>query len=497
MEETLSTLDYAIRAKSIRNKPELNQRTTRNSLIKDYVAEIERLKADLVAAREKNGIFFSEETWTQMTVEQELRVTELEEAKKQVGIVEGQMRGVREEFEQSIGLLKIREGELKDTRNKLQTAEVALEQKEEELVVVKGALEEETVVRKAHQDTEVTLDQVANGLKIIAKNSVVDLQGVFEKLGGSIYVHIFIPLELFIVERKTNVLNSNSQVVLVEGTNISGAAEALSQKLAEFARSSLQSISKLRGEAKEFQVKETETLGSSSSKIDQQLQVLRDALDVIQAKDVAEAEALEIVHDVIHQTQETFKTGFSAWGQTLTKSCEETCGTLELVGADAFKSVEAALKSMVSLVDAVVQETSDFIEAEREDVLRVKALVDDASQKEISRLRHQNEALVKMLEVEKVKGNKAKDELIQRVSGLLGDFTAERDRSLREAVGVVQHENRAGEDDTKALMEQHSEIMEQMEAAGTEVDQALQTRRNESKRTRDGALKVSPRFISQ
>jgi len=39
---------------------------------KEYVAEIERLKADVLAAREKNGIFFSEDTWNQMSVEQEL-----------------------------------------------------------------------------------------------------------------------------------------------------------------------------------------------------------------------------------------------------------------------------------------------------------------------------------------------------------------------------------------------------------------------------------------
>lgn len=183
MEETLSTLDYAIRAKSIRNKPELNQRTTRNSLLKDYVSEIERLKSDLVAAREKNGIFFSEETWTQMTLEQELRSTELEEAKKQVEIVETQMRGVREEFEQSIGLLKIRERELKDTKETLKDTEETLEQRETELVAVKGALEEEIVVRQAHQDTELALDQVASGLKKVAKSGVRDVEGLFQKLG--------------------------------------------------------------------------------------------------------------------------------------------------------------------------------------------------------------------------------------------------------------------------------------------------------------------------
>jgi kinesin family protein 11 len=35
---------------------------TRNPLFKEYVAEIERLKADALAGREKNGIFFSEES---------------------------------------------------------------------------------------------------------------------------------------------------------------------------------------------------------------------------------------------------------------------------------------------------------------------------------------------------------------------------------------------------------------------------------------------------
>ena len=48
LEETYSTLDYAIRAKSIRNKPEINQRMTRNSLLKEYIALIENLKADLL-----------------------------------------------------------------------------------------------------------------------------------------------------------------------------------------------------------------------------------------------------------------------------------------------------------------------------------------------------------------------------------------------------------------------------------------------------------------
>lgn len=194
MEETLSTLDYAIRAKSIRNRPEVNQRMTRNSLLKEYVAEIERLKADVLAAREKNGIILPEERWNQIMAEQELHETEMQEARKQVDIVESQLRNVREEFEQSIALLMKRDGELKETKEKLQATEGELQVTETQLKVTKGALEEEVVVRQAHQLTEGKLDTVASGLKKVAQESLNDLGRLHNKLGMSSSIGIYAQL---------------------------------------------------------------------------------------------------------------------------------------------------------------------------------------------------------------------------------------------------------------------------------------------------------------
>ncbi|KAG6814360.1 hypothetical protein H0H92_010946 [Tricholoma furcatifolium] len=473
IEETLSTLDYALRAKSIKNKPELNQRTTRNSLIKDYVAEIERLKADLVAAREKNGIFFSEETWNQMTAEQELQKTELEEAHKQVEIIETQMRGVREELDESIGLLKMREEELNGTRKKLEDAEINLQKKEGELVQVQSALEEEVVVRQAHQETEVTLDRVALGLKQVVHQSLKDVTSLFEKL-----------------ERKTLVLSSNSQTVLAQGTIISKATETLSQKLAEFADMSSQSLVMLSDETKEFEGKELEILASISARIDDELQQLQAALGVIQAKDSLEAEALSTAHRAMKETHETFKVGFGAWGQTLTQTCRDACRNLDAMGTTTFKSIEEVLTAMLSLVDSVVHSTVEFVTAERENIQRAKELADGVSREEVNRLKRQNELLAKMLNEEKIKGGKAKDELIRRVSNLLGEFTIERDRSLREVTEVVQLRNREGEEEINAFKEKHEHLMGQMESYGVGMDEALQQRRREGKRTRDGAFKM-------
>lgn len=50
-DETISTLDYALRAKTIQNRPEVNQRMTKNILLGQYATEIERLKADLLVSR--------------------------------------------------------------------------------------------------------------------------------------------------------------------------------------------------------------------------------------------------------------------------------------------------------------------------------------------------------------------------------------------------------------------------------------------------------------
>jgi kinesin family protein 11 len=58
-----------------------------------------------------------------------------------------------------------------------------LVEKEGELKVVKGPLEEEVVVRQAYQQTEGVLDGVACGLKKVADESVKDIGGLFEKLG--------------------------------------------------------------------------------------------------------------------------------------------------------------------------------------------------------------------------------------------------------------------------------------------------------------------------
>ncbi|SOV73977.1 kinesin-5 [Plasmodium sp. gorilla clade G3] len=63
IDETLSTLDYVFRAKNIKNRPEINIKTTKQLKIKDLNNEIEKLRNALNLSREKRGVYLDTEEY--------------------------------------------------------------------------------------------------------------------------------------------------------------------------------------------------------------------------------------------------------------------------------------------------------------------------------------------------------------------------------------------------------------------------------------------------
>jgi kinesin family protein 11 len=93
-----------------------------------------------------------------------------------------------------------------------------------------------------------------------------------------------------------------------------------------------------------------------------------------------------------------------------------------------------------------------------------------------------------------VKSEKAKDQLISRISGLLGEFTSERDRSLRDAFEEMHNKNVIGEGEMEKCGNENGERIVNVIRAGEDWGNSLTRRGGESKRLRDGAFKVSSTF---
>lgn len=148
------------------------------------------------------------------------------------------------------------------------------------------------------------------------------------------------------------------------------------------------------------------------------------------------------------------------------------------------------MKTLGTLIEILAQEARAFINSERESIISAKILATNAATAEITHLREQNELLLRLLQSENAKSEKAKDDLIQRVSSLLGEFTAARDESLRAAVSQVSDRNLEAEANITKFESDHGQIMDSMVSSGKASHTVFDRKSKEGKRTRDGALKV-------
>ncbi len=157
-EETLSTLDYAHKAKSIRNKPEVNQKLVKKALIKEYTEEIEKLKRELVATREKNGIFLPPEIHSSMEAKIENQCREICDLNQRLAFL-------KEEKEKWETMFKDKNNEYEEQSEVLRETSTKLLQTETRLENVWQECQETKHVLGEHVKTESVLYDQADQLQ--------------------------------------------------------------------------------------------------------------------------------------------------------------------------------------------------------------------------------------------------------------------------------------------------------------------------------------------
>lgn len=181
LEETISTLDYAFRAKNIRNKPQVNQMINKKTLLKEFTFEIERLKSELIATRQRNGVYLSNESYEEMTIESESRRILSEEQAAKIETMEINLRNKVQELYSLTSNFMIMKKDNEHTKSVLDQTKSVLDQTEFVLADTRQSLAEETVLRKAHQFTEEQLSSVGDELLSTLDRTVHDVDGLHAK----------------------------------------------------------------------------------------------------------------------------------------------------------------------------------------------------------------------------------------------------------------------------------------------------------------------------
>ncbi|XP_028784778.1 kinesin-like protein KIN-5C [Neltuma alba] len=183
LEETLSTLDYAHRAKNIKNKPEVNQKMMKSTLIKDLYGEIERLKAEVYAAREKNGVYIPKERYYQEESEKKAMSDQIEQMGITLETHQKQLEDLQNKYVDQVRQCSDLSQKLDSTEKSLNKTSKLLANTEEELNKCRYTLKEKDFIISEQRKAENALAHQACVLRADLEKALHDNASLFLKIG--------------------------------------------------------------------------------------------------------------------------------------------------------------------------------------------------------------------------------------------------------------------------------------------------------------------------
>ncbi|KAL9322822.1 hypothetical protein ACSQ67_010875 [Phaseolus vulgaris] len=182
LEETLSTLDYAHRAKNIKNKPEINQKMMKSAMIKDLYSEIDRLKQEVYAAREKNGIYIPRDRYLHEEAEKKAMAEKIERMELEAESKDKQLMELQELYNSQQLLTAELSIKLEKTEKSLEETEQLLFDLEERHKQANATIKEKEFLISNLLKSEKELVEHAIELRSELENAASDVSNLFSKI---------------------------------------------------------------------------------------------------------------------------------------------------------------------------------------------------------------------------------------------------------------------------------------------------------------------------
>ncbi|CAJ2499885.1 Uu.00g027380.m01.CDS01 [Anthostomella pinea] len=282
LEETISTLDYAFRAKNIRNKPQINQLINKKTLLREFTHEIERLKSELIATRQRNGVYLSNESYEEMTVESESRRIQNEEKAAKIETLESNLRNkVQELFSLTSSFMGLRKDH-DATKLLLDETKGVLDQTELVLEATRKTLAEETRIRQAHQKTEEQMHAVGGELINTLHKTVGHVGGLHAKN-----------------KRKSDLQSLNRSNWGMAQGQVSEVTSLVESRVEEFRSEQQHHISSISERMQSFVHEELEKLSSTQSFLDHNLELFAQSKkELVEQKQKSKDEMDEVLDEI-------------------------------------------------------------------------------------------------------------------------------------------------------------------------------------------------------
>ena len=221
---------------------------SKKTLLREFTTEIEKLKSELVATRQRNGVYLTAEGYDEIMEESESRRILSEEQAQRIETMETSLRSKVQELFTLTNTFTTLKKDSDLTRQTLDETKGILEKTELVLANTRQTLAEETILRKAHQTTEEQLTNVGGELISTLERTTMDIEGLHSK-----------------VKRKSDLQTLNRQGWGHSQRQVGGVTQLVESRLGDFQKQQDDLVSNLSTRMQGFVQEELEKLGKTQS----------------------------------------------------------------------------------------------------------------------------------------------------------------------------------------------------------------------------------------
>lgn len=264
LEETTSTLDYAFRAKNIKNKPQITNFIPRKLLLKDMTTEIERLESELTASRLRHGVYLPHEAYEQLKNENESQRTLIREQRDKIETIESKLFRKGQDLLELSSKFDILEKDNKD---------------------VKDMLDKEIVIRHQHERNKQELMELNRMLVTVLDQSTSDITGINLKVQRQSELHTRNVGKHGGMKRDVaDITTLVEDRIAAFQTEQQGLLDALSQRVDEFVKHELEECDKSKSELEKhsiaFDKSRTELVAQTTQSQNEWMKILGGAMSL-------------------------------------------------------------------------------------------------------------------------------------------------------------------------------------------------------------------------
>lgn len=421
LEETISTLDYAFRAKNIKNKPQINSLISKKALLKEFTAEIEKLRTELIATRLRNGVHLTNEAYEEMTAQSESRRILSDEQAAKIETLESNLRHkVQELFSLTssfMGLKKEHEG----TRAQLDETQEVLDQTEVVLEATRKALAEETHVREAHQKTEEKLTALGGELITTLKKTVGDVDGLRAKN-----------------KRKSDLQDLNRSTWAMSQAQVADVTELVEDRIQEFRKDQQTHVSSVSERMQSFVKEELQKLSATQSFLDDNLQKFDSSKGELLNQKERSKEEMDNVLEEIKVVRDNIKERVGESLQTIAAAAERIAADV-LSELDTFHNhLHTSYASLGKDFKSIFEELLRHLSVQRSESDNLRRQLEEAGQAMVQA----NEAVATQVQdvVEEERKQAAEDrqKLLAQIASLINSHAEQQETRLAGKAAKIQ-----------------------------------------------------------